>query len=74
MELVREHFFELVIGGVAVLVGYALLRSLVGWLRRTSHSGKSRVYCRHCNWEGLVTARKRVCGRCGSEDLGASYR
>lgn len=66
MEWVREHFFDLLIGGGVLLVvywGYAHL----GRLFRSKP--KNKYFCRHCNWEGNVKMKDFRCRSCGSRDL-----
>ena len=66
-DWVHEHQ-DLLKGAAALLLLFWLLGKI---FKRRKHwrDAPVKVYCNHCNWEGMVTRNNMACARCKSKDL-----
>ena len=69
IEWIQEHFFHILGGGAALFVLHWLYRHSGRLFQRHVSANKSKVFCKHCNWEGYVKRNKLKCKRCGDRNV-----
>ena len=69
MDWLNAHLKEVIMGAVALLVVWTLLKWILPKKSVIADQYKLNVLCKACRWQGIVTKYNAVCRKCNSRDL-----